>query len=102
VAENLRDHAWFVVFAPAENPRIAVAVLAENAGFGAGTAAPIARKVLDTYLLGPDGKLKTFAVPTPESRAILEVAPSPSSAPAPAPASAPEPETSGEPPADAQ
>jgi penicillin-binding protein 2 len=100
VAENLRDHAWFVVFAPAENPRIAVAVLAENAGFGAGTAAPIARKVLDAYLLGPDGKLKTFAVPTPESKAVLEVAPSPSSAPAPA--SAPEPEISGEPPADPQ
>jgi len=96
VAENLRDHAWFVAFAPAEAPRIAVAVLAENAGFGAGTAAPIARKVLDAYLLGPDGKLKTFAVPTPESKAVLEVAPPPSSAPAP------EPESAGEPPAGLQ
>jgi penicillin-binding protein 2 len=58
VAERLRDHAWFIAFAPAEAPRIAVAVLVENAGFGASNAAPVARKVLDAYLLGPDGKLK--------------------------------------------
>jgi penicillin-binding protein 2 len=63
VAENLRDHAWFIAFAPAEAPRIAIAVLAENAGFGASTAAPIARKVLDAYLLDADGKLKSFARP---------------------------------------
>jgi penicillin-binding protein 2 len=49
--ETLRDHAWFVAFAPAEAPKIAVAVLVENAGFGASNAAPIARKVIDTYLL---------------------------------------------------
>jgi penicillin-binding protein 2 len=49
--ETLRDHAWFVAFAPAESPKIAVAVLVENAGFGASNAAPIARKVMDTYLL---------------------------------------------------
>ncbi len=72
VAENLRDHAWFVAFAPAESPRIAVAVLAENAGFGAGTAAPIARSVLDAYLLGEDGKLKAQFVPTPEAKAALQ------------------------------
>jgi penicillin-binding protein 2 len=58
VPERLRDHAWFIVFAPAEAPRIAVAVLVENAGFGASNAAPVARKMLDAYLLGPDGKLK--------------------------------------------
>jgi penicillin-binding protein 2 len=58
VAERLRDHAWFIAFAPAEAPRIAIAVLVENAGFGASNAAPIARKVLDAYLLGADGKLK--------------------------------------------
>jgi len=58
VPERLRDHAWFIAFAPAEAPRIAVAVLVENAGFGSMNAAPVARKVLDTYLLGPDGKLK--------------------------------------------
>jgi penicillin-binding protein 2 len=52
VSDKLRDHAWFIAFAPVESPRIAVAVLAENAGFGAGTAGPIARQVLDAYLLG--------------------------------------------------
>ena len=58
VPERLRDHAWFIAFAPAEAPRIAVAVLVENAGFGASNAAPVARKMLDAYLLGPDGKPK--------------------------------------------
>ena len=52
VDERLRDHAWFIAFAPAEEPRIALVVLAENGGHGSGTAAPIARKVLDYYLLG--------------------------------------------------
>jgi penicillin-binding protein 2 len=52
VAEHLRDHALFIAFAPVEDPRIALAVLVENAGFGARAAAPIARKVLDYYLLG--------------------------------------------------
>jgi penicillin-binding protein 2 len=75
VAENLRDHAWFVAFAPAEQPRIAIAVLAENAGFGAGTAAPIARKVLDAYLLGDDGKLKAQFEPSAQAKARLEAAP---------------------------
>jgi penicillin-binding protein 2 len=64
VPERLRDHAWFIAFAPAEAPRIAVAVLVENAGFGSSNAAPVARKVLDAYLLGPDGKLKPA---TPEA-----------------------------------
>ncbi|MGB6450624.1 MAG: penicillin-binding transpeptidase domain-containing protein, partial [Steroidobacteraceae bacterium] len=62
--ERLRDHAWFIAFAPAEAPRIAIAVLVENAGFGASAAAPVARQVMDAYLLGPDGKLKPqFAPP---------------------------------------
>jgi len=52
VDERHRDHAWFIAFAPAEEPRIALVVLAENGGHGASTAAPIARKVLDYYLLG--------------------------------------------------
>ncbi|MBY0576221.1 MAG: penicillin-binding protein 2 [Gallionellaceae bacterium] len=50
--ERHRDHAWFIAFAPAEKPTIALIVLAENGGHGGGTAAPIARKVLDYYLLG--------------------------------------------------
>jgi penicillin-binding protein 2 len=59
--ERHRDHAWFIAFAPAEQPTIALVVLAENGGHGGGTAAPIARKVMDYHLLGkvpqplPDG-----------------------------------------------
>jgi penicillin-binding protein 2 len=56
--ETLRDHAWFIAFAPAEAPKIAVAVLVENAGFGSQYAAPIARKVMDTYLLSKDPAAK--------------------------------------------
>jgi penicillin-binding protein 2 len=51
VAERLRDHALFVAFAPAESPKLAVAVLVENGGFGASAAAPIARAIFDAYLL---------------------------------------------------
>ncbi|MDO6386209.1 MULTISPECIES: penicillin-binding protein 2 [unclassified Uliginosibacterium] len=50
--ERLRDHALFIAYAPADNPKIALAVLVENGGFGAAAAAPIARQVLDYYLLG--------------------------------------------------
>ena len=49
----MRDHALFIAFAPAEAPRIAIAVLVENGRSGSGTAAPIARKVFDAYLLPP-------------------------------------------------
>jgi penicillin-binding protein 2 len=52
IDERLRDHAWFIAYAPAERPRIALSVLVENGGFGAQAAAPIARKVLDYALLG--------------------------------------------------
>lgn len=50
--QELRDHALFIAFAPADKPKIALAVLVENGGFGAQAAAPIARMVLDYYLLG--------------------------------------------------
>jgi penicillin-binding protein 2 len=70
VPERLRDHAWFIAFAPAEAPRIAVAVLVENGGFGSESAAPVARKVLDAYLLGPDGKLKPSMVPPQQSPSL--------------------------------
>ena len=49
--EHQRDHALFMGFAPASDPRIAVAVIVENAGWGAGAAAPIARRVMDYWLL---------------------------------------------------
>ena len=49
--EPLRDHAWFIAFAPANQPRIAVAVLVEHGGGGGAVAAPVARQVMDAYLL---------------------------------------------------
>jgi penicillin-binding protein 2 len=52
VAERFRDHSLFIAFAPVESPRIALAVVVENGGFGARAAAPIARAVLDYFLLG--------------------------------------------------
>ncbi|MEJ3960505.1 penicillin-binding protein 2 [Brachymonas sp. G13] len=52
LAERKRDHSLYVAFAPADNPTIAVAVIVENAGFGATAAAPIARRVLDYWLMG--------------------------------------------------
>ncbi len=51
---KLRDHALFIAFAPADDPRIAVAVIAEHGGHGASVAAPVARRVMDYYLLGKD------------------------------------------------
>src|SRR3989454_9998315 len=64
VAEHLRDHSLFIAFAPLENPKIALSVVVENGGFGARAAPPIARTVLDYYLLGklPQGMQE----PTPE------------------------------------
>lgn len=52
--EQHRDHAWFIAFAPVEKPQIAVAIILENAGWGA-KAAPLARALIDYYLL----KIKT-------------------------------------------
>jgi penicillin-binding protein 2 len=49
VPEELRDHALFVAFAPADNPRIALAVVVEHGGSGSGAAAPLARQILDAY-----------------------------------------------------
>ena len=59
VHARLKDHAWFIAFAPADKPKIALAVLVENGGFGAAAAAPIARRVFDYYVAGivpPDPK----------------------------------------------
>jgi penicillin-binding protein 2 len=50
VEDKLKDHAWFIAFAPADNPRIAVAVLVENGGHGGSVAAPMARAVIEQYL----------------------------------------------------
>ncbi|MBI4665027.1 MAG: penicillin-binding protein 2 [Nitrospinae bacterium] len=52
---KFRDHAWFVAFAPFNDPKIAVAVIAEHAGHGGDAAAPIVRQIIDAYL----GKIQT-------------------------------------------
>jgi len=65
--QELRDHALFIAFAPAEQPKIALAVLVENGGFGAQSAAPIARMVMDYYLLGKSPK-----GPAKEDEAAIE------------------------------
>jgi penicillin-binding protein 2 len=59
-AEQHRDHSLYTAFAPADNPRIAIAIIVENGGFGAAAAAPIVRQALDYYLLGkkPESKDK--------------------------------------------
>ncbi|MDP1526959.1 MAG: penicillin-binding protein 2 [Rhodocyclaceae bacterium] len=64
VKQELRDHSLFIAYAPAEQPKIAVAVLVENGGFGSQAAAPIARQVFDYYLLG---KLPPGAAPADEA-----------------------------------
>ena len=52
VAHHFRDHSLYIGYAPAQNPRIALALVVENGGFGARTAAPMARRIFDFYLLG--------------------------------------------------
>lgn len=52
IDERFRDHALFIAYAPADNPKIALAMLVENGGGGGGTAAPIAREVFDYFILG--------------------------------------------------
>lgn len=51
VAKRKRDHALFIAFAPVEDPQIAIAVVVENGGHGGAVAAPIAKKIMDKYLL---------------------------------------------------
>ncbi len=58
VQERHRDHALFVGFAPADNPKIVVAVMIENGESGSGAAAPVVRQVMDAWLLDPQGRLK--------------------------------------------
>ncbi len=55
--KKFHDHAWFIAFAPIDNPKIAVSVIVENGGGGSKTAAPLAKKVMDFYLL-PNSPLR--------------------------------------------
>ena len=74
VQERHRDHALFIAYAPAENPTIAVAVMIENGESGSGVAAPIAKQVLDAWLLDEDGELKV-QYQTEAQREMSEVRP---------------------------
>jgi penicillin-binding protein 2 len=49
IPERFRDHAWFIAFAPEENPQIALSVFIEHGGQGSTAAAPIAKKVIEAY-----------------------------------------------------
>jgi penicillin-binding protein 2 len=60
--EKFRDHAWFVAFAPVEDPEIALAVFVEHGGHGGSTAAPIAKKTIEAYLLSEDAKKELLNV----------------------------------------
>jgi penicillin-binding protein 2 len=86
VAARLRDHALFISFAPADNPKIVVAVMVENGGHGGSTAAPIARKVIDYWLLG---KMPQALKPEDAERGETESEDSPSVENASAPTNAP-------------
>lgn len=71
VKERHRDHALFIAYAPAENPAIVVAVMVENGESGSGVAAPVAKQVLDGWLLDDEGLLKS-EYQTPEQRLKAE------------------------------
>jgi penicillin-binding protein 2 len=79
--EHQRDHALFMGFAPALNPTIAVAVIVENAGWGAGAAAPIARRVMDYWVAGiypseddiNNTRIGKSAAPTGVARKVVDI-----------------------------
>jgi penicillin-binding protein 2 len=73
ISEYHRDNALFTAFAPADKPRIAIAIIVENGGFGAGVAAPIVRTALDYYLLGkrPKAPEAETAALTKQQSALL-------------------------------
>lgn len=103
IAERYRDHSLFMAFAPADNPQIALAVIVENAGFGAAAAAPIARRAIDYVLLGqrPEGdpvKAVTIGIAS-EDPTLRDVPdgpqPEPDPVPLPGPPTAPTAPTPG-------
>jgi penicillin-binding protein 2 len=56
LSEKTQDHAWFIAYAPVDDPKIAVAVLVEHGGHGGGAAAPIARRVIEEYMKNAGSK----------------------------------------------
>ena len=75
INERHRDHSLFIAFAPADKPKIAVALIVENGGFGAQAAAPIARQVFDYYLLGKLPKDTDLPYPTRQDEEELRDVP---------------------------
>jgi penicillin-binding protein 2 len=69
--EKLKDHSWFVCFAPRENPKIAVAVIVENAGFGATWAGPMAGLIMEKYLKDTLSAIRWKEVERIESQEII-------------------------------
>lgn len=61
IAERHRDHAWYIAYAPADKPKIAIAIIVENGGFGGEAGAPIVRRAFDYYLLGKRPATKSAA-----------------------------------------
>jgi penicillin-binding protein 2 len=87
IAERFRDHSLFMAFAPIDNPRIALALIVENGGFGAQAAAPIARKVFDYALLGklPKDTVEPFPARPELDESEMRDVPEPEPDPAPSP-----------------
>ncbi len=91
LAEHQRDHSLYIAFAPADQPRIAVAAIVENAGFGAAHAAPLVRRVMDYWLAGVYPSEADIAAlqrgqasaPLGASRRVQDVVPTPAPAGAP-------------------
>ncbi|QQE84701.1 penicillin-binding protein 2 [Pseudomonas putida] len=63
IQERHRDHALFVAFAPADDPKIVVSVMVENGESGSGVAAPVVRQIMDAWLLDENGRLKAEFAP---------------------------------------
>lgn len=85
---HLRDHALFIAFAPADDPRIAIAVIAEHGGHGGSVAGPVARQVMDQYLLGDvihpaEAKPEDSAIEGDDATQDVDPAPAPGDAVAP-------------------
>jgi penicillin-binding protein 2 len=74
VPKKLRDHAWFVSYAPAEEPRIAVAVLVENMGHGGSWAAPMAKQVIEAYIKSKSAEPVTAKAGLDQGQAPMAVA----------------------------
>ncbi len=73
IDERHRDHALYTAFAPVDQPRIAIAIIVENGGFGGAAAAPIVRAALDYYLLGK--KPGTQEAATPAAKPAVPIVP---------------------------